>query len=124
MKTDDNYKAISNQFQDQGWAPFDKGIAIATKEYQTTVGLKEAVVYLYESSLLDERGPLLMLSGHYYSEGRNVLEPHTVFIPKNADADSRYELVKAFIEKVDSEIASTYAVRLLANRQEDDSPRF
>lgn len=91
-----------------GWELVAGGTALATKSYATAVGPKEGQVYLSRSAADD---PNQTLSGHYYSEGRNVM-PGTL-IPKAADAATLERLVAQFAREADAAVADSYAARLL-----------
>jgi hypothetical protein len=89
------------------------GSALALKQYETAVGIKEAHAYL---------GPIktnyhnVSLDGVYWSEGRNILEPSVVLIPKNADGALVRSLVGQFANRAESTVRESYAVRLLRDR--------
>lgn len=89
-----------------GWSEA-RGAAIATKQFATAVGPKEAQVYL-------EKFPeAFRLTGVYYSEGRNILEPRSVIIPSGADHAAVHTLVDRFVTQGEEAIADSYAARLL-----------
>lgn len=87
--------------------------AIATKQFQTAVGMKEAVAHL---SMWNDESDSYTLSGDYQSEGRNVLESHSVLIPKTADAAEVRQWAVKFALEADATVADTYAARLARPR--------
>lgn len=90
-----------------GWKNAD-GIAIATKEYKTAVGIKLAMAYLLPAGPDEYR-----LSGDYQSQGRNILERFSVYIPRKYTAVELENLVKEFAKDVDEVVAESYAYKLL-----------
>jgi hypothetical protein len=97
-----------------GWTPVD-GTAIASKTYATAVGPKTAHIYLADY------GPdcvNVALEGDYRSEGRNILEPCITLLPRSAQGILLSEVVKQFAQRIDDTVASSYAGRLLRNKDE------
>lgn len=92
-----------------GWVPTD-GVAIASKTFPTAVGPKVALVYLQDYGKGTEN---YVLAGDYQSEGRNILEPEFVLLPKQASDEVLRSLVLKFAAKVAKAIAASYAARLL-----------
>lgn len=107
--------------------------AVAKKDYDTAVGVKTAIAYFRESP-----SECCCLSGEYYSEGGNVLcttsfyvwyRPHStspeislqtghlVKLPEELVLDDLISGAKVFNEKAEKEIAASYAVQLLRNRE-------
>lgn len=84
-----------------GWAS-TSGTAVATKSYETAVGVKQALAYLCGN----------MLQGDYQSEGRNALEPHFVPVDNDLSDDELAERVAFFALQADAVVADTYAARL------------
>ena len=101
--------AVTRPLLKQRWSG-ETYTAIASKDYATVVGTKQAIAYLEGDRSSD---PNLALKGQYYSEGRNVLEPRSVLIPKASSVDAAIELARAFAAGVDERVAQTYAVKLL-----------
>lgn len=91
-----------------GWELVPGGTALASRSYATAVGPKVGQVYLSRSAEGDANETL---SGHYYSEGRNVMP--SVLIPKAADAATLERLVAQFAREADAAVAGSYAARLL-----------
>jgi len=102
-------ESIASYLLQRGWTAFG-GTAIAIKGYPTAVGEKEAAAYVVDYGRNCDG---VLLTGTYWSEGRNVLEPHAVLIPKTVDEASLREYVKRFVAQCDAVIADTYAARLL-----------
>jgi len=103
---------ICNYLQSNGWILFERPCAaLAYKRYKSAVGPKEAQVYCSGK----DDGYNYLLSGQYYSQGRNILEPEGQLIPINCNSHALYELLMKFTENVELTIADSYAVRLLLN---------
>ena len=95
-----------------GWVANPGGTALALKQYETAVGIKEAQAYLGNlPSSVDNAS----LDGQYWSEGRNVLESAVVLIPKNADGEQVRSLATQFADQADTAVLQSYAARLLRN---------
>ncbi|MNR71865.1 hypothetical protein D3C71_25440 [compost metagenome] len=92
-----------------GWTPIEGGTAIARKTFDTAVGPKEALVYLTNSR---DDDPNRTLQGDYQSEGRNVLEPHGVLLPKAAEPVMVDALVDKFVAGAERAVGESYAARL------------
>lgn len=98
-----------------GWVANPGGSALALKQYETAVGIKEAQACLGNlTSSVDNAS----LDGQYWSEGRNVLESAVVLIPKNADGEQVRSLARQFADQADTAVLQSYAARLLR-----DAPR-
>lgn len=83
MTHEDAQKLVSIELRRHGWEPC-AGTAIATKEFQTAVGLRLAHIYLADY------GNSYVLQGDYFSEGRNVLESlNTIFAAASSEAQVR-----------------------------------
>lgn len=96
---------------DAGWKNED-GTALARKSYQTAVGHKDALVYLADYKDSDS----FILTGEYWSEGRNCLSAESVAIPKAASPDVIEQGVMQFVLKADAAIDRTYARGLYLRR--------
>lgn len=103
-------KTVLERLQALGWTASD-GAAIATRSYPTIVGAKEAQAYLQD---FGSDSQTYHLTGVYWSEGRNSLEPHFVAIPKTATREEVASLVMQFGQKTDAVVSETYAARLIA----------
>lgn len=93
-----------------GWST-DTGTAVASKYYATAVGDKQALAYLQD---FDRESTNLLLTGSYWSEGRNALEATMVSIPRDANAEQAKAVAEQFARLADATVAETYAARLLA----------
>lgn len=93
-----------------GWIGSD-GTALARKSYQTAVGCKEALAYLADYGKDSDN---YLLTGEYWSEGRNCLSTTIVPVPKSVVLETIPELVMQFALEADKSVAETYAARLLA----------
>lgn len=82
----------------------------ASKVYLTAVGEKEALLYVTRSSK-DEN--LVVLSGEYQSEGRNVLAADSALISATASEDEVWNLVEQCLARMETSIAQSYAVHLV-----------
>lgn len=100
---------ITAQLQALGWTAIDS-TALAFKEFATAVGTKTAHVYLAEW-----KGEAnAVLEGDYQSEGRNILEPWSRLVPKDADADIVRALVTQFVQHIERTVLQSYAAALHA----------
>lgn len=103
-------QAITSRLSEHGWEPISNGTAIARKFYETAVGMKEALAYLYPGA------DYFTLKGDYQSEGRNVLEAHGALIPRGADEQEAIEKTDAFAADADRYVGESYAARLVRKR--------
>lgn len=101
---------ITAQVAALGWYG-NLGVGSASKVFWTAVGEKEAFLYLSRAS----GEPLLILSGDYQSEGRNVLGADSALIPIAASEDEVWVLVEQCLGRIEKSIADSYAVRLVRN---------
>lgn len=101
--------------EEHGWDVWglNESGAIARKEFQTAVGIKDAHAYL---GPFDSERCNCTLSGEYLSEGRNQLESHSVLIPWDASPDDVRRLTTEFATGTDDVVGQTYAARLHASR--------
>ena len=90
-----------------GWRRLDE-TAIAEKTYQTAAGEKAALVYL-----TDWRKSFALLSGHYWSEGRNILDPIVVTLAYETEPGAIRLRVDRFVSDLDKAVGESYAVKLL-----------
>lgn len=119
MTRSDEYIATKSKLAallaERGWDPLSgSGLAIATKPYQTAVGVKEAIAYLVPSN---EGGCHFQAS--YASEGRNVLSTIRAGWKEMTYAEDAAELetrAAEFTAEVDAIVADTYAMRLAASQ--------
>lgn len=102
---------ISSVLQDQGWQPED-GAAIASKNFETVVGIKEAVLYLHSHRV----PPSYSLSGNYESEGRNILSSDSLLIKMDTPLDALRDAVSQQVAKFEKSIHDSFAARLYIQR--------
>lgn len=95
-----------------GWSPL-QGSAIAEKDFETAVGVRTAFVRV---SSFDKERFNCSVHGQYESEGRNVLEPHSVLLPWDASNEVVRRLAEQFAMGADQVIGETYAARLHRQR--------
>lgn len=109
-------EAFKARLVEHGWRALDheKHSAIACKLFDTAVGEKEAFVYVQDFGNSTES---VRLAGCYYSEGRDILEPHGRLVPRGADAQTVAQLVAEFAAGVDDVVAKSYAARLGRRRR-------
>jgi hypothetical protein len=131
-------KHILQGLLESGWRAVDDismqcTTSVAKKDYSTAVGVKTAVAYFSDSP-----GGCCCLRGEYFSEGGNALcsisfyvwyRPHAtspaidlqtghlVKLPEELVQEDLIAGAKVFNEKAEKEIAASYAVRLLRNRE-------
>lgn len=111
---------VAAHLESHGWSMLG-GVAIARKAFETAVGPKDAHAYLGQ---LRTDGTSFLLTGDYWSEGRNVLGPAITLIPRNASGDAIKMCVDQFAAKVESFVGQSYAVKLHRSslRDADASP--
>lgn len=97
--------AVQQSLTDKSWISLDS-VAIATKLYHTTVGVKNAYVYL---SLW---GTDWVLTAEYTSQCRNILEALRLSFPETTGTEAVRQLAVSFSDTVDLMIAFSYAARL------------
>lgn len=102
--------AVRRHLMGFGWKDND-GTALARKSYQTAVGNKEVLAYLADYGNNSDN---FLLTGEYWSEGRNCLSTVLIAVPKSAALETIPELVMQFAMETDKAVAGTYAARLLA----------
>lgn len=110
MENPDLKGAVVNALQSRGWLA-SEGAAIACRSIKTAVGAKDVSAYL------GDFGPTepIALKGVYYSEGRNILEPLMVFLPRDASRKQLEGLALKFHVEALKLIGQSYAVRLLSS---------
>jgi hypothetical protein len=100
---------LKDRLHSLGWRK-EPGPAIASKSYPTAVGYKTAWVYLKDFGPENDN---FLLTGTYYSEGRNCLESTSRPVFKTAQDDKAVaSLAEAFACEADAQISQTYAVKL------------
>jgi hypothetical protein len=123
MRTNENYhqtkENVARVMADQGWdrvddLSFRATAAIALKQYDTAVGVKEAVAYFTSVEPGTEQ-----LTVHYESEGRNITEPMSINFPASATEEDVRPNVFRFCNAIERRIDDSYARRL--NRPKEPS---
>lgn len=94
---------------EHGWTAA-KGTAIASRNFETAVGVKTAYAYFYG---FREGSEFATLTGDYISEGRNVLSSCHVLVPRTADKSKVAELVASFAAQAEVAVRQSYAAHLL-----------
>lgn len=103
---------LQAMLKERGWTP-SEGSALASREYPTAVGMKQALIYLYPA----QEGHA-SLQADYWSEGRNALSTAYRHVRDSLRDDELSRLVDAYLAEVDAQVAETYAARLLRQLQE------
>jgi hypothetical protein len=94
---------------EHGWTESEESRHAATKDFDTAVGVKEAIAYVRAW----KEGPTAFtLSASYTSEGRNTLGMLHDLVPKAASEDEVRRIVAKFSAEVDRLVGETYAMRL------------
>lgn len=104
-------QAVAAELVAAGWKALP-GPALASKEFATAVGPREALAWLSGGND-DSDG---WLAGQYWSEGRNALSLCGTVIPVSAGSRDIRERARRFAAEVDAAVAETYAARLLLAR--------
>lgn len=100
---------VMQRMAQQGWQIDPVWGCLATKDFATAVGPKQASVWLTD----DREFPRYWLHGSYYSEGRDALAACYGIIPAIAEMADIDALVDQFLTDVAHTVGSTYAARLL-----------
>lgn len=100
--------AVRSQLASLGWTDND-GPALVKKVYQTAVGNREALVYLKD---FGQDTDCFLLTGSYWSEGQNCLEPSPVPIPKSGSLELVRQQVIQFALQAEAAIDESYARKL------------
>ncbi len=100
---------ISALLASHGWV-LNNSVALAWRDHPTAVGAKRVHVYLADFGACY---PRVCLLGDYQSEGRNILEPHGLFIARDADDAKLARCVEAFDRVATAAVEASYAARLL-----------
>jgi hypothetical protein len=104
------FETCAGIIKQEGWTCCENS-AVAWKDFESAVGLKRAFIYFYPSD-----GFNFSLKGGYQSEGRNILY-FGCLIPESASEATIKSITEAWLEKVNTAIDQSYAVRLLSNRR-------
>jgi len=104
-------RSIADRLVADGWtsaSEFDIECScfLASKDYETAVGIKTATVSL------EPRSEGFQLVGNYQSQGRNILSTTWFTIPEGMSAEAISSGASAFVTQVDAEVDQSYARRL------------
>ena len=102
-------RAICAALTEEGWAE-DRIVPCASKMFDSAVGPKKATVWIGQTP--DKVGNI-MISGEFWSEGRNVAGGKGVLINVNMDPDQVPGRVSRFLRGIEKMIAESYAVGLM-----------
>jgi hypothetical protein len=105
-------EVVSQALKDQGWEvvdslSFNGTSAVATKEFETAVGKKEAVAYL-ESW----KDGFDMLTVDYQSEGRNIVQSQSFSIRPGFTEPQIQSGTTRFCNKVEAGIDKSFARKI------------
>jgi hypothetical protein len=84
------------------------GLSEAAIAYKNFVGVKIAHIYFTKGDEYNRT-----LCGEYYSEGRDILQPHHILIPHGYSFDKYDSLIAKFVVDIEVVISNSYAARLL-----------
>ena len=103
--------AVMGTLVENGWTAADelsvKCGFLATKDYETAVGIKTASI---RAAPIGENDAFV--SAEYQSEGRNILSAEVVRIAGGTDTLLACQVVAGFIKRIESIINESYAARL------------
>jgi hypothetical protein len=94
---------------ESGWVPYDLSGGIAAKAFSTENGCVIAHAYLSP----EDDGFNRVLSGSYWSEGRDVLSASSALIPVTATGPGCRSLAEKFTKSVESVMSDVLPVKLL-----------
>ena len=116
MKTNPNYmqtkETVSRFMADEGWSRVDSlsftaTAGIATKDYDTAVGSKQAIAYFSSSADNVEQ-----LTVSYQSEGRNITNSKSFSVHPSTTAEQIQNGVRKFCNSIDNVVDKSYARKL------------
>ena len=99
----------------RGWYPDRARVDVASKDFDTAAGGRTAVVYCRQNSDGDH-----VLTGDYWSEGRNALATCWALFRPGADEATVARDIERFATEAEKTIAETYAMRIKALLNEPD----
>lgn len=111
---------VTAALESLGWQK-SNGSAIARKAYDTAVGKKEALAYLYD--VRSETG-CFKIQGEYWSEGSDALSTGYVYIWDSSTDEIIQSKALLFSSIVDAEVAQTYAARLLHPVSDEQAAQY
>lgn len=89
-------------------------VCLAHKDVETEVGFKTALAYIRVGGKQSECN---RLEGLYMSEGRNILEPKSILVPRAPEGnESLSQAVARFVDAVEKCIDESYARGLFLTR--------
>lgn len=94
----DHRAAVTAAFISLGWKPSD-GTAVATKTYQTAVGIREAAIYLSSGDEYHQS-----IQPVYYSEGRNIAANLGELVPRGASPIDIERIARATALSIDKAV--------------------
>lgn len=107
--TDENARnAARAAVEAAGWRM--EGDLIAEKQFDSAVGPKKALIWIGRGA--DQVGNF-SVTGEFWSEGRNILEPRGLILNVDTPAEKVAGLVERFTQDLEAKIQDSYAVRLL-----------
>ncbi|OUL97941.1 hypothetical protein [Variovorax sp. JS1663] len=93
----------------RGWNLDRVRVDVASKDYETAAGGRTAFVYCRQNRDGDH-----VLTGDYWSEGRNVLSTCWALFRPGADEATIASEIERFAAEAEKTIAGTYAMRIKA----------
>lgn len=100
---------VAAALAERGWTVVDQTslrltAVVATRQFETAVGLKQATAFLSPSGTL---------TADYHSEGRNILSTVWHNVENNLADECVAEVIERFNLEVEAAVHSSYAARLL-----------
>jgi hypothetical protein len=111
LKHVDVEQAVVEKLIELGWSQcivFSRDTGAVHNTFHTAVGEKVAHAYLSNGDGFNRT-----LHGTYQSEGRNILEPHSVLIPQDTDLKTCVSLAAEFAVNVETVVSNSFAERLM-----------
>ncbi len=106
---------ILERFRAIGW-DIDSIVPVATRSYETIVGLKEASVWvqpeIWPGMAPGNQRPLCALRPCYETEGRNILEASGMPITQGMTEQDVWNAFDALVESVEMQISRHWTRRL------------
>ena len=103
----------------RGWNLDRVRVDVASKDYDTAAGGRTAFVYCRQNSDGDH-----VLTGDYWSEGRNALSTCWAMFRVGADQATIASEIERFAAEAEKTIGQTYAMRIKALLAEPDEEAF
>ena len=105
--------AITALLVENGWKAED-GAAVASKYYETAVGLKVAFIYVGTKVWPDT--DRILITSEYQSEGRDALSTTFSLISLSLTAEQLKVQIVKYLKQVDYAVSQTYAAKLHNSR--------